>query len=114
LDAVDPPQASEATIKEFTQILAGLHAVIAIGLQAPEIILSEEEAARLGASIANVARFYAPLDLTGKKGALLGLGVTCVVVYGPKLVTMAVRKARPKTPPPHPSRAAEDMQEAAE
>jgi hypothetical protein len=50
-------------------------------------------------------RFYAPLDLSGKKGALIGLGATCVVIYGPKVVEVMARKARSRTPQPHPTRA---------
>jgi hypothetical protein len=110
---VEPPSASEAAIKELSQILAGVHAVMAIGLASPEILLSDEEAARLGASVANVARYYAPMDLTGKKGALLGLAACCVTIYGPKAFAVAMRKARARQPAPHPTRAepAEPLQE---
>lgn len=82
------------------QIAAGFllsHAFVAGMLSAPEIVLTEGEAESLSKAVANVAKHYPPLALTGKRGAWIGLATTAGFIYGPRLWAFVTRKQGERT-----------------
>ena len=78
-------------INGIEKILFSAHAVIASTLQVPELELDEAEAQRLAAAIQNVNNAYR-VEFDPKKAALIDLGTACGVIYGPRFVSIFLRK----------------------
>jgi hypothetical protein len=91
--------------KELIEQLKGYHAMLAMMLPEPlqpVILLSDDEAMRLGKALANVQKHY-QLTINGPKAALIYLVGTCASIYIPKLlfIRMVAAQARTqaRTPP---------------
>ncbi len=73
-------------------LLQALHQVAAIATRAPEFALDDDEAASMAEAIAAVLREY-NVPISSKVAALIGLGGTCALVYGPRVVLIKRRQA---------------------
>jgi hypothetical protein len=71
--------------------LGAVHSVLSVALAAPELALSDEESKALAESAANVAQYYGPISLGGKRGAWIGLGGVLGMIYLPRLFAYARR-----------------------
>jgi hypothetical protein len=69
-----------------------------MALAAPELALSEEESKALAESAANVAKYYGPISLGGKRGAWIGFGGVLGMVYLPRLFAYARRTKTEQAP----------------
>lgn len=71
--------------------LTGIHALLAAGMAAPELALQPAEATIVAQNIVAVARHY-DLQASAKATDWGNLIVSLGVVYGPRVVALAVRK----------------------
>jgi hypothetical protein len=71
--------------------LTGIHALLAVGLSAPELKLEDEEAKTVSENIVAVARHY-DLQQTQKATDIGNLVMSLVIVYGGRLVRISARK----------------------
>ena len=76
-------------------MLAGIHQLLAMSLEVPELALEESEAATLGAAIAHVQSFYPNTVLDPKVAAWAALAVTVAKIEGPRAFLVA-QKLREK------------------
>jgi hypothetical protein len=79
-------------IDQLTTVLAAVHSVVAVALNAPELALSDEEAKAVAESAANVAQYYGPFGVGGKTGAWIGFAGVAGMVYLPRLFAIARRR----------------------
>lgn len=78
-------------INGIEKILFSIHAVAASVSQIPELELDEEECKRLASAIQNVNAAY-KIEFDPKKAAMFDLMTACGIVYGPRAVTVFIRK----------------------
>lgn len=88
----EPREIPATVIGQWTALLEGIHGMLAVGLQAPELKLSKPEAEALATASAKVASYYSPMALSGKSGAWLSLVTTAGMIYVPRVMVMARRK----------------------
>ena len=77
-------------------VLVGLHDTIADLANEPLLKISPAQATGLAEALGKVMDYYVPkLTMNDGQAALLGLGIACAAVYGPKAVMIVKkRKAR--------------------
>lgn len=86
------------TSQDLSALLLSLHLMGAAVLKSPELILSDEEAERLGAAIARVNEVYDGIVIPEKQMAWINLGIAACTIYGPRAIAITARKrAEPKT-----------------
>ena len=71
--------------------LTGIHALLAAALQAPELVLSQQEAEYVAKSYTAVARHY-DMQASQKAVDIGNLVVTIGIVYGSRLVSIGARR----------------------
>ncbi len=106
--AVEPPDVSPTVVGQISQALFGIHQMLAIGLAAPEIVLSEGEAEALAKCIAGVGKYYIRIAADNKLAAWLALLLTSAMIYVPRVMAVqrrndamrAPKAARPIEPDP--------------
>jgi hypothetical protein len=78
-------------VNSITFSLTGIHALLAAGLSAPELMMTEDEGKIIGNAAAAVARHY---DLQASQKAI-DWGNLCVALsafYGPRVMAISVRR----------------------
>ena len=108
--AVEPPDISSTVVGQIAQGLFGVHQMLSIGMQAPELALSEAESDALAKCVANVGKYYVRIDGPPNKLAAWGaLIMTAGLIYVPRFMMasrrreaqakVAVRPEEPISPP---------------
>lgn len=90
---IEPPDVPSTVVAQIGAALAGIHQMLAIGLQAPEMALSEGEAQALAEAIANVGRYYVAVRTSNRMAAWGALLMTVGVIYVPRAMMIARRRA---------------------
>jgi hypothetical protein len=83
-------QVSSEEIKQRAQMYAGAHFALAMFAQAPELMLSEEQAMALASSSIQVENEFG-IEIDSKWMAIATLLATVGGIYGPKLVQIKMR-----------------------
>jgi len=73
--------------------LVGIHQLLAMFTQTPELQLSPEQGQALGAAVVNVCNEY-DLNISGKTGAMVQLLATSAMIYAPMLMAVRFRYAQ--------------------
>jgi len=81
---------------QIAMVLVGLHDTVADLANEPLLKISPAQATGLAEALGKVMDYYVPkLTMNDGQAALLGLGIACAAVYGPKaIMIMKKRKAR--------------------
>jgi len=81
---------------QIAMVLVGLHDTIADLTNEPLLKISPAQATGLAEALGKVMDYYVPkLTMNDGQAALLGLGIACAAVYGPKAIMIVKkRKAR--------------------
>lgn len=99
-----PRAASKAvppSVGAIEGILYSIHAMLAVGLQAPELALSEPEAHTLAKAVAEVQAHYPNSIFSPAVAAWVSLGMVAGSVYIPRVINIRARLASaPKVAPP--------------
>lgn len=92
---------------DLKALLLSVHFMGAKMLSAPELELSEEEAAKLSGAITNVAKYYS-MTIDPKKMAIIQLAFCMGGIYGPRIKAMTSKSKNstqiPPTKPPEEKR----------
>lgn len=75
------------------RILYGIHDALATISKTPELKLSDDESNRIASAAADVAKHY-NIEADPKIIAWVGLGGTCIAIYGPRMYMISERKAK--------------------
>ena len=75
--------------KSCEVMLAGIHQMLAMSLEMPELVLDDDEAAKLGQAVAYVQSFYPNSVLDPRTAAWASLAVAIASVEGPRIFLIA-------------------------
>lgn len=92
--AVEEP--ADVPINLVEQMALGIfsvHQMLAMGMQSPELVLTQQEADALAKALANVGKYYVAIKLGGASGAWLALVTTAGIIYVPRIMTIRNRVA---------------------
>ena len=90
-------------VGQVSQAIFGLHQMMAIAMQAPELALSDTESTSLSKAITNVGRYYIRIKLDTKFGAWMALAITSGMIYIPRVMAINMRKSIAPAGGPQPS-----------
>lgn len=94
-----PPGSANATKREerldlkaseLADIIKGMHVAAGMGLQAPELMVNDQESLELAKAFLKLQTYY-PVTINPKYAALAAFVSTCAGVYGPRLYLIAQR-----------------------
>lgn len=95
----------------LANMIYGAHALMAVGLKAPEMIISEEEAKRLAGPILELQKYY-KIPFDPKWAAWFQLITVAGAVYLPRMGRIASRARQQKKSPPPPKNPLDGLQPA--
>jgi hypothetical protein len=93
--AVDEPEPQEfepTLVGQMAMWIGGIHQMIAVGMQSPELQLTPQESEMLAKALANVGKYYVAVKLSGPNQAWFALIVTAGGIYVPRILTIRNRK----------------------
>jgi hypothetical protein len=99
----EPIEFADSVIMQMAQGIAFIHAMLAVGMQSPEMNLTEAEALGLAKAFGNVGKHYIAVEVNSKLGAWSALLLTCGAIYIPKLMRRDMRMNEEKKAKTSPS-----------
>lgn len=90
--SVEPPEFAGTIVTDIARSLSYIHVQLAMGMQCPEMALSDQEAATLAKQVANVGKYYVKIDGGGKVWAHFALLFTLLILYIPRWMVLKRRQ----------------------
>ena len=88
-----PPEIDPTVVGQIRDGLFFIHNQLAMGMQCPEMALTHEESAILAKQSANVGRYYIKIEGGNKFTAWFALIATILILYIPRYMILARRRA---------------------
>lgn len=89
----EPADVPVNLVEQMALGIFSVHQMLAMGMQSPELALTQQEADALAKALANVGKYYVAIKLGGASGAWLALVTTAGIIYVPRIMTIRNRVA---------------------